>query len=110
MLVHPFRAAPAALLATATRVVPRAAVAAFPRITFPVRAFARQSDNGNQSNRNEDEFKNSRGMDNPADEKYDDNANHPIQDDNLDFDYDEYWHTTRRTATRSEPSKRSGRR
>ena len=110
MLVRPFRAAPAALLSAATHVAPRAAVAAFPRTTFPVRAFARQSDNDNQFNRNKDKFKNSRGVDNPADEEYHDNANHPIQDDNLDFDYDEYWHTTRRTATRSEPSRRSGRR
>jgi len=94
MLVLPFRAAPAALRAAATRVAPRAAVAAFPRTTVPVRAFSRQSDLDNhadQCNPNNDEYWNSRDMDNPADEEHDnDNANQPDHDDNHDYDADNH--------------------
>ena len=112
MRALPSRAAPAALGAAlvfaATRVAQRAAVAASPRTTFPVRAFSRrrQGDNDNLANqfkRNKDKNKNSRDMDNPAAEEHDnDNANEPSQDDNHDYDYDEYWHSTRRGCARSE--------
>ena len=88
MLSIAFRAAPAAMRAAATSVAPRAAVAVFPRITFPVRAFSRQSDDdnhANQCNPNNDEYWDSRGEDNPADAD-DDNEN----DDNHDYDNDNH--------------------
>ncbi|KAJ1488020.1 hypothetical protein T484DRAFT_2019696 [Baffinella frigidus] len=105
MRVLPFRGAHTALRAAATRVVPRAAVAAFPCTTFPVklpcpshgyifgragvaaglRAFSRQSDDdnhANQCNPNNDEYWDSRDMDNPADDEPDNDDDHDYDNDN----------------------------
>ena len=121
ILALPVRAAPAVLRAAANAVAQRGAVAAFHRITFPVRAsrynhdalntvaprgavafhripfpvraFSRYNhdndDDANQSNPNNDENWNSRDMDNPADEEYDnDNAN---KDDHANYYNGAYW-------------------
>ncbi|KAJ1493083.1 hypothetical protein T484DRAFT_1742168 [Baffinella frigidus] len=93
-MLIPFRGAPAALRAAATRVAPRAAVAAFPRTTFPVRAFSHQSDDDNHANQLKGRRRRRRwgrrddpARGDPADADYDTEFDYSNQHDD-DHDYD----------------------